>query len=133
MYFYTNEIFEQRKNKIERSRNGGRGDWIALTKFIIVVAVVFGAIGLIFRHYNQVKQEKVELQTSLLELKRSNQELEHKAQNYYTELERQCSGTDIAEQARQLGLRPTRSLQMVSNAQLARLENRPPLAQVAKN
>ena len=117
MYFYTNEIHEQRKNKIERSRHGDRGDWISLAKFIIVVVVFFGSVGLIFRHYNQVKQEIVELRAALLELERSNQELEHKAQNRYTELERQRSA-DISEQARRLGLRPTRNSQIVRDVQL---------------
>ena len=119
MYFYSNEILEQRKNKIERSRNGGRGDWIALTKFIIVVAVVFGTIGLILHHHNQVKQEMVDLHTSLLELKRTNQELEHRAQNLNTELERQSS-SDISERARRLGLRPTRSSQLVRDVRVVR-------------
>lgn len=118
MYFYTNEILEQRKNKIERSRHGGRGDWISLAKFIIVVAVIFGSFGLIFHHHNQVKQEIVELRTALLELERSNQELEHKAQNRHTELERQRSA-DISAQARSLGLRPTRNSQIVRDVQVA--------------
>ncbi len=117
MYFYTNELLEQRKHKIERSTHGDRGDWISLAKFIIVVVVFFGSVGLFFRHYNQVKQEIVELRAAWLELDRSNQELEHKAQNRYTELERQRSA-DISEQARRLGLRPTRNSQIVRDVQL---------------
>ena len=112
MLLYNKAILEDRKNRLDRTRNGGREDWIALAKFIIVVAVVFGAVGIILRRHNQVKQRLVELNTAILECQRSNRELEHRAQNRYAELEKLRS-TGIAERARALGLRPARNSQIV--------------------
>lgn len=117
MLLYNKAILEDRKNRLDRSRNGGRGDWIALAKFIIVVAVIFSAVGIILHRHNQVKQQLVELNTSILELQRANRELEHRAQNRYTELERLRS-TDIAERARSLGLRPAKNSQIVRDIRL---------------
>ena len=117
MRFYNKAILEDRKNRLDRSRNGGRGDWIALAKFIIVVAVVFSAVGIILHRHNQVKQEKVVLNAAILELQRSNRELEFRSQNRYAELERLRS-TDIAERARALGLRPLKKPQIVRNIHL---------------
>ena len=117
MKFYTKAILEDRKNRLDRSRNGGREDWIALAKFIIVVAVAFGAVGFIFHRHNQVKQELVELRTAILELQRSNRELEFRSQNRYAELERLRS-TDITERARALGLRPVKNSQIVRDIHL---------------
>ncbi len=117
MQFYNRDILEDRKNRLDRSRNGGRGDWIALAKFIIVIAVLFGGIGSILRWHNQAKQQTVELRSSIQELQIANRELEHRAQNRYTELERLRS-TDIAERARSLGLRPVKSSQIVRDIRL---------------
>ena len=117
MLLYNRAILEDRKNRLDRSRNGGRGDWIALAKFIIVVGVIFGAVGIILHRHNQVKQEMVELRTAILELQRSNRELEFRSQNRYAELERLRS-TDIAERARSLGLRPRKNSQIVRNIHL---------------
>ena len=117
MLLYNRAILEDRKNRLDRSRNGGRGDWIALAKFIIVVGVIFGAVGIILHRHNQVKQEMVELRTVILELQRSNRELEFRSQHRYAELERLRS-TDIAERARSLGLRPLKNSQIVRNIHL---------------
>ena len=117
MLLYNKAILEDRKNRLDRSRNGGRGDWIALAKFIIVVGVVFGAVGIILHRHNLVKQEMVELRTAILELQRSNRELEFRSQNRYAELERLRS-TDIAERARAIGLRPVKNSQIVRNIHL---------------
>ena len=72
MKFYTKAILESRKIRLDRSRNGGRGDWIALAKFIIVVAVAFGAVGIILHRHNQVQQELVELRAAIQELQGAN-------------------------------------------------------------
>ena len=116
MLLYNKAILDERKNRLAR-RTGGRGEWISLAKFIIVVALVFGGVGFILRRHNQVKQQLVDLNARIMELKKNNLELEHRAQNRYTELERLRS-TDIAERARSLGLRPAKNSQIVRDIHL---------------
>ena len=116
MLLYNKAILDARKDRLERHA-GGRGDWISLAKFIIVVALVFGGVGFILRRHNQVKQQLVDLKARIMELKKNNLELEHRAQNRYTELERLRS-TDIAERARSLGLRPAKNSQIVRDIHL---------------
>ena len=82
-----------------------------------MVALVFGGVGFILRRHNQVKQQLVDLNARIMELKKNNLELEHRAQNRYTELERLRS-TDIAERARSLGLRPAKNSQIVRDIHL---------------
>ena len=112
MRTYTLVNLEDRKRSLERSRSGG--DWVALTKFIVVTIVAAAFTGFVLHHRNKVKEQSVALETAIWELECRNQELEYKLDLRLADLERLRS-TDIDERARAIGLHPARSHQVVRN------------------